>query len=73
VQADGVGFPDLILVKGPRLLAVELKRELLKPGEEQILWLDAFARVPGVEAYVWIPSEWLDGTIAKILQGTVGR
>jgi hypothetical protein len=57
VAADGKGFPDLILVRGSRIIAAELKTDAgaLKP--EQTLWLDAF-RGAGVLALVWRPVYW---------------
>lgn len=68
VQGDGVGFPDLILVRD-RLLAVELKMDAKYPTPEQRLWLDAFGGA-GVETHVWKPRQWLDGAIEAILRGT---
>ena len=63
VQADGKGFPDLILVRD-RVIAAELKRDRDKTGKdtrrepsvEQVEWLEAF-RAAGVEAYLWRPSD----------------
>jgi len=68
VQADGKGFPDLVLVKPPRLIIAEIKRQGQKPSEFQREWLDDFNGVPSVEVYVWQPSDWDD--ILKILSGT---
>ena len=52
------GFPDLILLKGPRQLAVELKSPAgrLTPAQER--WLDAFRAVRTTEAAVWRPADW---------------
>lgn len=58
VGADGVGFPDLLLVRGARLVIAELKVGRNKPTREQEAWLEAFRRVPGVEVYVWRPEDW---------------
>lgn len=57
VQADGKGFPDLILVRGNDLLAVELKAEKGRVSPEQQDWLTALDRVHRVEAMVWRPSD----------------
>lgn len=62
------GFPDLILVKGETLLAVELKRQARKPNSSQQHWLAALGIVKQVEAYTWRPSDWLDGTIERRLR-----
>lgn len=60
VQGDGKGFPDLLMVRGDRLLAVELKSSVdarLRP--EQVAWLDALRRA-GAETAVWYPNHWPD-------------
>ena len=62
------GFPDCCLVKPPRLLFVELKREAGKIATAQQEWLDAIKDC-GIETYVWRPTQWLDGTIERILLG----
>ncbi len=50
------GFPDLIMLKGSRMVVAELKTGKDKVRPEQQAWLDAFALVtPGV--YVWRPSD----------------
>lgn len=61
------GFPDWIFVKGPRLLAVELKSEKGTVRDEQASWLDALSDVPGVEVYLWRPSDWDE--IVSVLTG----
>jgi hypothetical protein len=66
VQADGAGWPDLVLVRD-RLLAVELKQDRRYPSPEQRLWLDALG-LAGVETHVWRPAQWLDGTIEAVLR-----
>jgi len=60
VQADGKGFPDLVLVKPPRLVIAEVKRQRTDPNEYQREWLNDFAGVPCVEVYTWKPSDWED-------------
>jgi len=60
VQADGKGFPDLVLVKPPRLVIAEVKRQKTDPNEYQREWLNDFAGVPCVEVYTWKPSDWED-------------
>lgn len=53
---SAAGFPDLVLVKPPRVIFAELKsdRGFLKPA--QALWLKALRECPGVEVYEWRPS-----------------
>lgn len=57
VQGDGAGFPDLLLVRGGRVLAAELKMPGRKTTPEQDAWLRAF-RTAGVPAYLWVPGDW---------------
>ena len=57
VQADGRGFPDLVLVRGNRLLFAEIKSQKGKVTVEQQAWLDALG-VGLVEVYVWRPGDW---------------
>ncbi len=66
------GFPDLVLVKPPRLILAELKRgkattKAGKPSDEQAEWLRQLGSVPGVEAYCWTPEQWQEVylTLAK--------
>lgn len=61
------GFLDLVLVKPPRVLFVELKAEKGKTSPAQDVWLEALKLCPGVEAHLWRPSQWKE--VADILQG----
>jgi hypothetical protein len=56
VQADGKGFPDLVLVRGDRLIFAELKRDGAKPSPDQREWLEALDPTPA-EVYVWRPRD----------------
>ena len=61
------GFPDLILVRGERLIAVELKSAKGVATKSQLEWLSALDAA-GVECFVWRPSEWCDGTVERTLR-----
>lgn len=65
-QGDGVGFPDLILVRGGTLVVAELKVGRGKATAEQVDWLDAF-RATGCAAGVWRPADWPE--IERALRG----
>ena len=52
------GFPDLVLVRPPRLLFVELKSATGRPTAAQQEWLMALAGVTRVDARIWRPSQW---------------
>jgi hypothetical protein len=57
-EGDARGFPDLVLLRPPRLVVAELKAERRRPTPDQQVWLDLFRAVPGVEVYVWRPADW---------------
>ncbi len=52
------GYPDICAVKGERLLYAELKTEKGKLSAAQNEWMDALARVPCAETYIWRPSQF---------------
>lgn len=53
-KGSDAGFPDLICVRGERLVAMELKAGRNKPTARQREWLAALRRA-GAEAYVMWP------------------
>ena len=57
VQGDGVGFPDLILLRGDRGIAWELKSDVGQGTDEQAEWLTAF-KAAGLEARFVRPKDW---------------
>lgn len=52
------GFPDLVMVRGRRLVFAELKSGRGKVSAAQQQWLQALAGVPGAEVRVWRPADW---------------
>lgn len=58
------GFPDLLLVRPPRLVAAELKSATGKTTPEQGEWLERLAGC-GVETFVWRPADLED--VARVL------
>jgi hypothetical protein len=50
------GFPDWILLRPPRAVAIELKTGTRQPTPAQQDWLDDFAAC-GIEAFVFRPSQ----------------
>lgn len=81
VQADGAGFPDLVMVRGlradGRLLFVELKSDTGRISSEQDAWMTALLAATfdtvHVNLYVWRPKQWLDGTIERLLREPLGK
>ena len=59
----GKGWPDLILVRGKQILAVELKAQGKNPTPEQNAVGDALTGA-GIEYLVWWPSDFDDITVA---------
>ena len=55
-QMGHSGFPDLILVRGTAMVAVELKTEKGQLTVDQQVWLDSFTAA-GVSALVIRPSD----------------
>lgn len=60
------GWPDLAMVRGPRLIFAELKRENGKTSEHQDHWLGLLRAVPSIEVFLWRPSDF--ETIAGLLR-----
>lgn len=58
VEADGAGFPDLLMVRGNELLALELKSAKGKATPEQEEWLAAFGQVTEAAALCLRPVQW---------------
>jgi len=57
VQGDGAGFPDLVLVRGKRLIYAELKQDkgIASPAQKE--WLYALTEA-SQEVYLWRPRDW---------------
>lgn len=56
---SNAGWPDLVLLRGDRLLFRELKREDGRLTDKQAEWLEALHKA-GADAKVWKPSDWND-------------
>lgn len=54
---DAAGFPDLIMVRGQRIIFAELKAPKGRLSETQVGWMLALQRAHD-EAYVWRPDDW---------------
>jgi hypothetical protein len=60
------GFPDLTLVRPPRIVFAELKRDKGKRTTHQDEWAELLQDCPGVEYFLWRPAD-LDA-IAEVLR-----
>ena len=57
-ERSPAGFPDLTLVRPPRVVFAELKSEDGILTNDQKLWMLTLGRArPRVEAYVWRPAD----------------
>jgi VRR-NUC domain len=60
------GFPDLVMVKPPRVIFAELKSTSGKLSAKQSKWKDALEACPGISYYLWTPQHWQE--ITHVLQ-----
>jgi hypothetical protein len=52
------GFPNLVCLRGSRVLVAEIKTATGRVNREQRAWLDAF-ELAGVQAHLWrLPGDW---------------
>jgi len=64
VQADGAGFPDLVLCRD-RVIFAELKAPGRQLSPHQVEWAEAIHKAGG-EFYCWKPKDW--GEIEAVLR-----
>jgi Holliday junction resolvase len=59
---SGRGFPDLVAIRGPELIALELKKMSGRTTREQVAWIKRFNGVETSAAYVVKPNQiaWLE-------------
>jgi hypothetical protein len=62
------GFPDLCMVRDGRLIFAELKTLAGKMSPEQARWFCEI-RAAGIEAHLWRPISWRNGTVERVLRG----
>lgn len=69
VGADGKGWPDLVLVRPPRIVFAELKDGYKQPTEDQQIWLRLLLDCGGsdVTAACWRAKDWpeIERTLAR--------
>jgi hypothetical protein len=72
VQADGAGFPDLVIA-GPGGVAFrELKSDRGRLSADQKLWQGALLDA-GADHWVWRPTDWVDGLVNEELRMLAGK
>jgi hypothetical protein len=61
-QLDSIGtragLPDLVMVRPPRVIFVELKSQHGRLGLWQAAAIALLERCPGVSVFCWRPSDW---------------
>ena len=67
------GFPDLILARDGRVIAVELKTERGRVSRDQARWIWALGALDTIEIFVWRPRDWSSGRIERVLIGSEQR
>lgn len=60
------GFPDLCLVKPPRVVFMELKSQKGLLSKAQMEWLVALGECSGVESYMYRPADEIE--VKRVLQ-----
>ena len=65
LQGDGIGWPDVLAVRGDRMIAAELKSDHGRLTPEQTAWLDAL-RDAGAEVHVWRPADYPDRIVGLV-------
>jgi len=60
------GFPDLVLIRAPKIVFAELKSEKGKVSQDQELVL-AQLELSGMDVRIWRPSDWpeVERTLAR--------
>ena len=53
---SAAGFPDLVLLRPPRIIFAELKITRGHLTSAQAKWLEALHKVPGNEVHLWTPA-----------------
>ena len=70
-RRNAAGFPDLVLVKPPRVLFLELKSEIGRVRPEQHVWMDALMRSDTIGSAIVRPEH--ADQIIKYLQDPENR
>ena len=52
------GYPDITLIRPPRIIFAELKRENGKLTTSQQEWAELLQSCPGVEYHIWKPPDF---------------
>lgn len=60
LEADAEGWPDLVGLLPPHVVAIEVKRDREDPTPEQLRWLSLFAELPGGFAWALRPRDGID-------------
>jgi hypothetical protein len=60
------GWPDIVCVRGDRILAMECKTERGKATKAQLDWLLALNEA-GVVSLIVRPDDWLEGRVEEVL------
>lgn len=68
VEADGAGFPDLILAKpGRPVIFAELKSSVGLLSDQQGAWFGTL-ELARAQVHIWRPADWMSGRIEAVLR-----
>jgi hypothetical protein len=56
-KGSAAGFPDLVLVRAPRVIFAELKKQDEHSDVDQRTWALALMGCPGMEYFLWRPGD----------------
>lgn len=62
------GLQDIVAVRPPRVLFIETKTQKGRERTQQTLWREVLAQCPGVEVYLWRPTDWSSGRVEEVLR-----
>lgn len=52
------GFPDLVMVRGGRIIFAEIKSEKGRTSPEQKVWIKYLRTAKRKDVFLWRPSDW---------------
>jgi hypothetical protein len=55
-RRSAAGFPDLVLIRPPRIIFAEVKTATGRLTRHQRRWLELLTECPAVEVYLWRPA-----------------
>lgn len=77
-RRSAAGFPDLVMVRAPRIVFAELKSSVGRLSSDQVAWnveLEAVAKalcggepIRSIGVEIWRPADWASGAVEAALR-----